>query len=146
MVRTWEGQEAPLEGRTSAEPCSPTFAALHPLSHKSTTCCARMLPFPSLLRSLPQLLPTVRSSSSSTSPSSSVCEERGPDTACPFNTLPTFDTPSTEVSLTYFPPRRSFMLSTSAGGGRWGAKGRRCRGGGHSEGGAPYAPTAVPVR
>lgn len=53
-------------------------------------------------------------------PISSVCEERDPDTACPFNSLPTFDTPSAEVSVTYFPPRRSFMPSSSAGGGRWG--------------------------
>lgn len=31
------------------------------------------------------------------------CEEQGSDTACPFSSLWTFDTPSAEVSLTYFP-------------------------------------------
>lgn len=41
------------------------------------------------------------------------CEEQGSDMACPFSSLWTFDTPSAEVSLTYF-PLAALLLSYSA--------------------------------
>lgn len=49
------------------------------------------------------------------------CEEQGSDVACPFGSLWTFDTPSAEVSLTYF-PLAAPVLSCGAPQqeGRWG--------------------------
>lgn len=41
------------------------------------------------------------------------CEEQGSDMACPFSSLRTFDTPSAEVSLSYF-PLAALLLSCSA--------------------------------
>lgn len=54
-------------------------------------------------------------------------EEQGSDMACPFNSLQTFDMPSAEVSLTYF-PLAALLLSRSAhwGGGVGGRWGRSC--------------------
>lgn len=73
-----------------------------------------------------------------------VGEEQGSDTACPFNSLATFDMRRAEVSLTYF-PLAALLLSGGApqrgvGVGRgWGGWGE-CM-----EGGVAYASTAVLV-
>lgn len=52
------------------------------------------------------------------------CEERDSDTACPFSSLRTFDMPSAEVSLTYF-PLAALLLSCSAPQ-QGGQRGRSC--------------------
>ncbi len=52
------------------------------------------------------------------------CEEQGSDMACPFSSLWTFDTPSAEVSLTYF-PLAALLLSCSAPQ-QGGQRGRSC--------------------
>lgn len=68
-----------------------------------------------------------------------VGEEQGSDTACPFNSLATFDMRRAEVSLTYF-PLAALLLSGGApqrGGGGWGGE--------RMEGGVAYASTAVLV-
>ncbi|GLD64198.1 forkhead box protein J3 isoform X1, partial [Lates japonicus] len=52
------------------------------------------------------------------------CEERGSDMACPFSSLRTFDMPSAEVSLTYF-PLAALLLSCSAPQ-QGGQRGRSC--------------------
>lgn len=52
------------------------------------------------------------------------CEEQGSDMACPFSSLWTFDTPSAEVSLTYF-PLAALLLSCSAPQ-QGGQQGRSC--------------------
>lgn len=53
------------------------------------------------------------------------CEERGSDAACPFSSLCTFDTPSSEVSLTYF-PLAALLLSCGAPQRGGGQRGRSC--------------------
>lgn len=52
------------------------------------------------------------------------CEEQGSDMACPFSSLWTFDMPSAEVRLTYF-PLAALLLSCSASQ-QGGQRGRSC--------------------
>lgn len=127
----WEARNLQGHGLTHVGPqcesSSPTVAGVHPQSHNRYVCIHVSVPA-CRVRSLGSLtvctgcllLP--------------VCEEQGSDMACPFNSLRTFDMPSTEVSLTYF-PLAALLLSCSA----------PQREGGCSEGGAAYASTAVLV-
>lgn len=100
------------------ESSSPTVAGVHPLSHNRYV-CIRVSVLACWVRSLGSL--TVCTGGLLLP----ICEEQDSDMACPFNSLWTFDMPSTEVSLTYF-PLAALLLSCSAP--QWGGvqRGRSC--------------------
>lgn len=100
------------------ESSSPTVTGVHPLSHNRYVCVHTSVPACQVcsLGSLTVctgclLFP--------------ICEEWCSDMACPFNSLPTFDMPSTEVSMTYF-PLAALLLSCNAPQQEGEQRGRSC--------------------